>query len=101
MQAIQKVAVIGAGTMGAGIAEVFARHGYAVVGVEKDDEGVARGRRHLEASTGRAVAREKLTQDEADALLGRISFTTTLKDLADADLVRLDRALLVFLGLAD
>ena len=81
------IGVVGLGTMGAGIAEVFARHGYAVVGVEKDDEGVARGRRHLEASTGRAVAREKLTQDEADALLGRISFTTTLKDLADADLV--------------
>ena len=60
------IGVVGLGTMGAGIAEVFARHGYAVVGVEKDDEGVARGRRHLEASTGRAVAREKLTQDEAD-----------------------------------
>ncbi|CAM3697276.1 3-hydroxybutyryl-CoA dehydrogenase [Nocardioides marinus] len=81
------IGVVGLGTMGAGIAEVFARHGYAVVGVEKDDEGVARGRRHLEASTGRAVAREKLTQSEADELLGRITFSTSLKDLAEADLV--------------
>ena len=81
------IGVVGLGTMGAGIAEVFAKHGYAVVGVEKDEEGVARGRRHLEASTSRAVSREKLTQEEADALLGRITFTTTLKDLTDADLV--------------
>jgi len=81
------VGVVGLGTMGAGIAEVFAKHGYTVVGVEKDEEGVARGRRHLEASTSRAVSREKLTQEEADALLGRITFSTTLKDLTDADLV--------------
>ena len=38
------VGVVGLGTMGAGIAEVFARNGYAVVGVEQNDEGVARGR---------------------------------------------------------
>ena len=81
------IGVVGLGTMGAGIAEVFAKHGYSVVGVEKDDDGVARGRRHLEASTSRAVAREKLTQEEADALLGRITFSTTLKDLTDADAV--------------
>lgn len=81
------IGVVGLGTMGAGIAEVFAKHGYAVVGVEKDEEGVARGRRHLEASTSRAVSRGKLTQEEADALLGRITFTTTLKDLGDADVV--------------
>ena len=81
------IGVVGLGTMGAGIAEVFAKHGYAVVGVEKDEEGVARGRRHLEASTSRAVSREKLTQDEADTLLGRITFSTALNDLAGADLV--------------
>lgn len=81
------IGVVGLGTMGAGIAEVFAKHGYTVVGVEKDDDGVSRGRRHLEASTSRAVAREKLTQEEADALHGRITFSTSLKDLTDADLV--------------
>ncbi len=51
--------------MGAGIAEVFARQGYAVVGVERDEEGLERGRRHLENSTGRAVKREKMTEDGA------------------------------------
>ena len=81
------IGVVGLGTMGAGIAEVFARHGFDVVGVELDDEGVARGRRHLESSTGRAVARGKLSEQEAAELLGRIRTTTSLKDLTDADLV--------------
>ncbi|MEO9325504.1 3-hydroxybutyryl-CoA dehydrogenase [Nocardioides sp. C4-1] len=81
------IGVVGLGTMGAGIAEVFARNGYAVVGVELNDDGVARGRQHLEHSTGRAVRREKLTEAEQADLLARISFSTELKDLARADLV--------------
>ena len=81
------VGVIGLGTMGAGIAEVFARHGHQVVGVEQDDDGLARGRQHLEHSTLRAVKRGKMTGDEQSALLGRITLTTEMKDLAEADLV--------------
>ncbi|MGD9528948.1 3-hydroxyacyl-CoA dehydrogenase family protein [Pseudonocardia sp.] len=81
------VGVVGLGTMGAGIAEVFARNGLQVVAVEVDEEAVARGRVHLESSTGRAVTRGKLTQEDADALLGRIATSTSLADLADADLV--------------
>ena len=42
---MQTVGVVGLGTMGAGIAEVFARHGLTVVGVERDDDAIARGRR--------------------------------------------------------
>ena len=75
------IGVVGLGTMGAGIAEVFARHGYDVVGVEVDDEGVARGRQHLESSTARAVKRGKLTEDEQAELLGRVSFATSLSGL--------------------
>ncbi|CAM3790995.1 3-hydroxyacyl-CoA dehydrogenase family protein [Nocardioides zeicaulis] len=85
--AFTTVGVIGLGTMGAGIAEVFARNGYAVIGVEVNETGVERGRQHLEHSTGRAVKREKMTQEQADALLGRITLTTQMSDLSDADLV--------------
>jgi 3-hydroxybutyryl-CoA dehydrogenase len=81
------IGVVGLGTMGAGIAEVFARNGHAVIGVELNDEGVERGRQHLTNSTDRAVEREKMSQAEQAELLGRISYSTSLKDLSDADLV--------------
>ena len=81
------IGVIGLGTMGAGITEVFARNGYTVVGVEVNEEGIARGRQHLEHSTARAVKRGKMTEDEQAELLGRVSFTTSIKDLHEADLV--------------
>jgi 3-hydroxybutyryl-CoA dehydrogenase len=81
------IGVVGLGTMGAGIAEVFARNGFSVVGVEVNDEALARGRQHLEHSTGRAVKREKMTEAEQAELLGRITFSTSLKDLTDADFV--------------
>jgi 3-hydroxybutyryl-CoA dehydrogenase len=81
------IGVVGLGTMGAGIAEVFARNGFSVVGVEVTDEAVERGRQHLEHSTGRAVQRGKLSEEAQQALLDRVTFTTSLKDLADADFV--------------
>jgi 3-hydroxybutyryl-CoA dehydrogenase len=81
------VGVVGLGTMGAGIVEVFARNGLQVIAAETDTDAVARGRSHLETSTSRAVDRGKLSQEDADALLGRITTTTSLADLADADLV--------------
>ena len=83
----ETVGVIGLGTMGAGIAEVFARRGFAVVGVEQNDEAVVRGREHLAHSTGRAVTRGKMTESEQAELLGRITLSTDLKDLAHADFV--------------
>ena len=81
------VGVVGLGTMGAGIVEVFARNGLQVIAAETDDDAVLRGRAHLETSTARAVERGKLTQTGADELLGRISTTTSLADMAQADLV--------------
>jgi 3-hydroxybutyryl-CoA dehydrogenase len=81
------VGVVGLGTMGSGIAEVLARSGITVVGVEIDKDGIARGRGHIEHSTSRAVAKGKLDADERTRLLERISYTTSLKDLADVDLV--------------
>jgi 3-hydroxybutyryl-CoA dehydrogenase len=82
-----KIGVVGLGTMGAGIAEVFARNGLTVIAVDRDDAAIARGRGHLEHSTGRAVARGKLAESDQAELLGRISYDTELKALADVDLV--------------
>lgn len=87
MAQITTVGVVGMGTMGAGIAEVLARTGLDVVAVEADDQGLARGRGHLEHSTARALQRGKLDETSRRELLERISFTTSLADLADVDLV--------------
>ena len=81
------VGVIGLGTMGAGIVEVFARKGIDVVAVEVDAHGVEHGKQVLAGSTGRALARGKMTQEEHDALHGRVTFTTDLDDLAGCQLV--------------
>jgi len=81
------VGVIGLGTMGAGIAEVIARSGYRVIAIEMSEQTLANGRAHVEGSTARALKREKITEADRDALLGRITFTTHLGDLSDADLV--------------
>jgi 3-hydroxybutyryl-CoA dehydrogenase len=84
---ITKVGVVGLGTMGSGIVEVFARSGYEVVGVEASPEALERGREHIEHSTGRALSRGKLTEDERSAMMARISLTTRMEDLADRQLV--------------
>src|SRR6188768_1365977 len=81
------VGVIGLGTMGAGIVEVFARNGIDVVAVEVDEAAIERGRAVLRGSTGRALNRGKLTQEEHDALHARVTFTSDLADLADCQLV--------------
>jgi 3-hydroxybutyryl-CoA dehydrogenase len=81
------VGVVGLGTMGAGIAEVFARNGYSVVGVEVTEETLGRGRQHVEHSTQRAVQRGKLTPEQQAELIGRITFTTEMADVKDCGLV--------------
>jgi 3-hydroxybutyryl-CoA dehydrogenase len=83
----ETIGVIGLGTMGAGIAEVFARNGFTVIGIELTDEAVERGRGHLAHSTGRAVSRGKMSEEQQAEILGRISFATDLSALADADFV--------------
>ncbi len=83
----ETIGVIGLGTMGAGIAEVFARNGFTVIGIELTDEAVDRGRGHLAHSTGRAVSRGKMSEEQQAEILGRISFATDLSALADADFV--------------
>ncbi|WP_121434063.1 3-hydroxyacyl-CoA dehydrogenase family protein [Actinomadura pelletieri] len=86
-RSFSKVGVVGLGTMGAGIAEVLARGGLAVVGVEVNEEALERGRGHLRRSTGRAVERGRLTEEEQRAVLDRIAFSVDFTDLSACDLV--------------
>ena len=81
------VGVVGLGTMGAGIVEVFARNGITVRAVEINEAALERGRGTLTGSTDRAVARGKLSPEDRDALLGRVEFAVGLGALSDVDLV--------------
>jgi 3-hydroxybutyryl-CoA dehydrogenase len=81
------VGVVGLGTMGSGIAEVLARAGIEVTGVEIDEVSADRGRRHIENSTQRALTRGKLTAEEREALLARIAVGTSLDAVAGCELV--------------
>jgi 3-hydroxybutyryl-CoA dehydrogenase len=81
------VGVVGLGTMGAGIVEVLARTGIDTVAVEIDETALERGRATLTGSTDRAVAKGKLTTEDRDALLDRVTFAVGLDALHDVDLV--------------
>jgi len=79
--------VIGAGTMGNGIAQVFATFGHEVVLVDVNDDLVKRGKAAVEKSLARFVKKEKITAEKAQEIAGRIRTSTNLGDLAKADLV--------------
>ena len=87
LREFRKVGVVGLGTMGAGIAEVFARGGLSVVGVEADDAALAQGRAHLDRSIRRAVDRGRLSPSDGERMLGAVVLSTSYDDVADADLV--------------
>jgi 3-hydroxybutyryl-CoA dehydrogenase len=84
---VRTVGIIGCGLMGSGIAEAVARAGQTVVFLEASDELVERGRNRIETSSLRAVERGRLETADRDTLLGRISGTTDVHELADVDLV--------------
>lgn len=87
MAEIRRVAVLGCGLMGRGIAEVAARAGYETWVREVSDDLASKGRAAIEQSLGRAVEKGKLPADERDAALSRLRFTTVLEDLKDVDIV--------------
>lgn len=87
MSTIERVGVVGCGLMGSGIAEVCARAGLDVTVREVDAAAAERGRSRLVSSLDRGLASGKLTEDERDAAVARLSFTTDLGDLADRQLV--------------
>jgi len=84
---IRKVGVVGLGTMGAGIAQVSVQSGHDTVGREMTKELAERGRATIDRYLTRGVEKGRLTQDDRDTALGRLSLTTDLAELADCDLV--------------
>ncbi len=82
---VKKVGVVGAGTMGHGIAQVFAAAGYSVVLRDISDDLVSKGIAAIRKNLERMVAKEKISAAEKDAALGRIQGTTELGALADVD----------------
>ncbi len=84
---IEKIAVIGAGFMGAGIANVSAQAGVDVVLIDVDQAGADKGKAHVEGDLAKRVSRGRMAQDKADKILARITPTTDYAMLKDVDLV--------------
>ena len=87
LMGIEKIAVLGAGQMGNGIAQVAACAGYSVVMIDIEQEYVEAGLAAIEKSLARLVAKERMTQTDADEALALVSVSTEKSAAADADLV--------------
>ncbi|MDZ5711205.1 3-hydroxybutyryl-CoA dehydrogenase [Jeotgalibacillus haloalkalitolerans] len=84
---IKTVMVIGAGQMGGGIAQVCAQSGYNVILNDLKDEFLTRGLGVIEKNLNRAVSKERMTEEDKNATLGRITRSTDLNDAKNADLI--------------
>jgi len=84
---MKKIMVIGAGTMGLDIAQVFARSGYEVIVRDIKDEIIKASEARLNKSLDKMVEKGKMTAEAKDALVGKMSFTVELAAAADTDLV--------------
>ena len=84
---IKTVGVVGAGTMGSGIAQVFAQADYSVQLVDVARPMLDAARRNIEKSLGKFLEKGKLTAAARDAALARLSTATSLDSLADADYI--------------
>ena len=86
-ETIQPIAVIGAGTMGHGIAQVAAAAGFKVLLSDVDRESLARGVKAIEGNLAKGIKLGKLTEDDRDSTLQHIHGTTNLKECAAAELI--------------
>jgi 3-hydroxybutyryl-CoA dehydrogenase len=87
MAAIQKIGVIGAGQMGAGIAHVCAASGFDVILLDISDEALKKGIGTIDKNLARQVSKGKITEAFKSETLGRIKPTTAYADFGDSDLV--------------
>ncbi|NUU26052.1 MAG: 3-hydroxybutyryl-CoA dehydrogenase [Streptomycetaceae bacterium] len=87
MSELSRIGVVGCGLMGSGIAEVAARSGLHVLVGEVSSAAAQAGRSRIETSLARGVKAGKLSTDERDAALARLTFTTDLGDFADRQIV--------------
>ncbi|UOY03472.1 3-hydroxyacyl-CoA dehydrogenase NAD-binding domain-containing protein [Blastococcus sp. PRF04-17] len=85
--AARKVGVLGAGMMGAGIAHAFAKAGVDVVLKDVTLEAAEKGKAHVAKLVGKQVERGRMTQDDADAFLSRVTPTADAADLAGVDVI--------------
>ncbi|MDP2920273.1 MAG: 3-hydroxybutyryl-CoA dehydrogenase [Dehalococcoidia bacterium] len=84
---MKKVGVVGCGTMGGGIAQVCAQAGYSVTVSEANEELLQKGLGAIKSILARNVERGRMTQPDADAVIGRIKGTMKMSDFADCDIV--------------
>lgn len=84
---MKKICVLGAGTMGSGIAQAFAVKGYEVIVRDIKDEFVQRGLGMINKNINKLVVKGKITEEDAEEILSRVSGTTELAHLDDVDLV--------------
>lgn len=84
---VKKVGVVGCGLMGSSIAQLCAQSGYQVVVSEINDELLNKGLAFIDSALIKSVNKGKLSQQDKDAILGRLKGTTDLKDFHDCDLI--------------
>ena len=84
---MKKIGVLGTGTMGAGIIQVLAQNGYEVVMRARRESSVEKGLATVNKNLDKMVAKEKITAEEKEAIMGRITGSTDINIIADADLV--------------
>lgn len=84
---INKIGIIGAGTMGCGIAQIASQHGHDVIVVDKEKLQLEKAKAGLEKILSRLCEKERITAEDKTAILNRISFTSELNQLTDSDLV--------------
>ena len=87
IEKINKVGIVGAGTMGSGISQVVATKGFEVVMMDVSESALERGINGIEKSLGRLVKKELITEDESHQVVSRIVKTTDFTDLSNVDLV--------------